>query len=63
MRVADQMRIEIVHVSAAVTTAVAAPGVGGVAAVEPAVEEVQRLVGKDDVAVLTLPLQRQRRRR
>lgn len=60
MRVAHEMRVEIVHVRADETASVAlpritllptgliiAPGI----AVESAVEEVERLVGEDDVAV------------
>ena len=48
------MGVEVVHVGALDSTAVAPPGVG--VAVKAAVEKVQRLVGEGDVAMAALPI-------
>ena len=48
------MSIEVVHVGASLTASIAFPGVG--VAVEAAMQEVQSLIGKYDVAMLALPL-------
>jgi hypothetical protein len=53
------MSVEVVHVLACPAAAIAPPGVG--VAVEAPVQEVEGLVGEDDVAVLAAPLLAARR--
>lgn len=53
MRFADQMCVEVIHVSASFATTVALPRTR--LTVESSVEEIQCLVGKDDVAMETFP--------
>ena len=52
----DQVRVEVVHVSAGDATAVAPPGVVTTFAMEAPVQKVKRLVGKCDEAELALVL-------
>jgi len=52
----DQVRVEVVHVSAGDATAVAPPGVVSTLAMEAPVQKVKRLVGKRDEAELALVL-------
>ena len=54
VRVTDQVGVEVVEVRALEAAAVAPPRIG--LAVEAAVQEVERLIGKGDVAVLALPV-------
>ena len=54
MRITNEVSVEVVHVGALDAAAVAPPGVG--VAVEAAMEKVQGLVGKGDVAVAALPI-------
>ena len=53
VRVADQMRVEVVHVRATHPTPVTPPRV--TLRVEPSMKEVQGLVGEHNVTIVTLP--------
>jgi hypothetical protein len=54
MHVAHQMSIEVVHVSASLTTAVTLPWI--CVAVKPSVQKVESLVRENYATVLALPL-------
>jgi len=52
--IAHQVSVEIIHISAPLSAPVTFPGIG--VTMESSVEKIERLVGKNDTAVLTLPL-------